>query len=125
MPAAPSATVAGLVARLLPDYPPLDPATRAAAAAEVAAHVADQLAALPPYLRLPVRLALAAFAWLPLLVAGRPFAALPPARQATWLGWWSAAPLAPARDVVRLVRSVALLAWFDHPAVRARLEAEE
>lgn len=125
MPAVPSATVAAMVTRLLPDdFPALDPAARAGVERDVAAYVAGQIAAMPDFLRLPYRFALLGFALLPLLRFGRPFAALAPARQAACLRWWGAAPLAPMRDVVKLVRSTALLVFFDHPVVRAALDAD-
>lgn len=123
--AAPTAAVVGaMVERLLPDWPALAGPSRDRVAREVAAYVATQIAAAPSFLRLPMRLALHAFALLPLLRDGRTFAALRPARQAAYLALWSDAPVLAMRDLVKLVRSTALLAYFDHPEVRRALLRE-
>ncbi|MBX3025705.1 gluconate 2-dehydrogenase subunit 3 family protein [bacterium] len=117
------ATIAQIVAVVLPDFPPLQAAVRAGVQRDVAAYVGRQVAAQPPYLRMPLRLALAGFQLLPILRHARPFAALSAAQQAAYLAAWAGAPLAPMRDLVKLIRGTALWVYFDHPAVLGRLPA--
>lgn len=119
------ATIAQIVAVVLPELPALDAAARAEVQREVAAYVGRQVAAQPPYVRVALRLALAGFQLLPILRHARPFAALSGAQQAAYLAAWAGAPLAPMRDLVKLVRGTALWVYFDHPAVLARLPASE
>jgi hypothetical protein len=117
------ATIAQIVAAILPDFPPLEPAVRAAVQRDVGAYVARQIGSQPRVMRAPLALALVGFQLLPLARYARPFAALSPAQQARYVAWWGAAPLSPMRDLVKLVRGTALWVYFDHPAVAARLPA--
>lgn len=116
--------VAEIVGALAPHEPALAPAARERALRDTVRFVASQIEAMPSYLRLPYLLALSAFDWLALLRHGRRFPGLAPARREAWIESWSASALAPRRDFVKLLRSCTLLAFFDHPAVRARLIAE-
>jgi hypothetical protein len=118
-----SATLAAIVRVILPAHPELDATARSAVESEVTRYVARQIQAMPGFLRLPYRAALLAFDLLPLLRYARPFRALAPAAQAAYLARWNAAPIAAMRDVIKLMRSSALLVYFDHPLVLARLEA--
>ncbi len=113
-----------IVSRILPPYPNLDTDTRARVQANVIQYVAEQIDAMPTFLRLPYKLALLAFQWLPLLLALRPFTTCPAPKQLAYLGWWSDGPVPPTRDFVKVIRSCALLAYFDHPLVMQELEAE-
>jgi hypothetical protein len=107
---------------LYPDRPRLgDAATDVKG--DVGAWVVGQVEGLPGYLLLPYRAALIGFGWLPVLRWGRSYPALPRARRLAWLSWWSDGPVPPCRDFVKLLRSCALFAWYDHPRVRATLEA--
>ena len=115
------ATVAQIVAAILPDFPRLDPAVRAAAQDDVSAYVARQIRSQPRIMRAPLALALLGFQLLPLARYARSFGALSPAQQARYLAWWSGAPLSAMRDLVKLVRGTALWVYFDHPAVVAQL----
>ncbi len=76
------------------------------------------------YLRLPYRLAMFAFDILPLARHGRRFRSLPPAARERYLGAWNDAPVSAMRDFVKLIRSTALLVYFDHPVVREVLDRE-
>jgi len=116
-------TLQAVVTVILPRYPDLDPGVRVAVEQDVARYVARQIGSMPSFLRIPYRLALLAFEWLPLLFYGRPFRALPAARSARYLAWWNDAPILAMRDFVRLIRSSALLVYFDHPAVVQQLAA--
>src|SRR5262245_48510590 len=77
---------------------------------------------MPTFLRVPYRIALFAFNWLAVLRYRRPFVALGDELAATYLALWSNRGLGLNRDFVKLIRSCALLAYFDHPATRARLD---
>jgi hypothetical protein len=116
--------LAAIIRLITPDYPLTDTAHRAGVQDDVTRYVASQIQGMPGFLRVPYRLALFGFAWLPLLRYARPFGRLPADVQLAYLAFWSDAPLAPMRDFVKLIRSSALLVYFDHPLVMERLEAE-
>lgn len=116
-----AATVAAVVESLLPSVPTLEAGVRAAVVADVVRFVSSQIAALPDFLRAPYGLALVGFEWLPVLRYGRPFGALDDTRRAAYLAFWSEAPIGAMRNVVKVIRSCALLAYYDHPALAAAL----
>ena len=117
-----AAVVARLVSLLTPAYPALDERTQAAVQRDVTAFVATQIQAMPSFLRLPYRFAVVAFNWLAVLRYGQPFLGLGDTTARAYLSLWSSARLGPTRDFVKLIRSCALLAYFDHAQVRAGLE---
>jgi hypothetical protein len=117
-------TVGMIVECLLPDFPALDPATRAWVVKDVSTFVMLQVGALPEFLRYPYRLALIAFKWLPVLRWGRSFVALDEPERRAYLERWADSPLAPTRNFVKLIRSCALLAFYDHPAVQGPLNEQ-
>lgn len=123
--AAPLPAVLAVVETILPSYPELPAASRIAVTRDVARYVDAQIDAMPPFLRLPYRAALSAFTWLPALRFGRSFGSLSAERRGVYLDWWTDSPIAPMRDFVKLMRSSALLVYFDHPSVRERMEGEE
>lgn len=116
-------TVATIVALVIPEFPRLDAPVRAQVQGDVSRYVVDQIGAMAGFLGGPYRLAILGFESLPVLRYGKTFHALPPRRQHAYLAFWSAAPLGPMRDFVKLIRSCALLAYFDHRDVRKVLEA--
>jgi hypothetical protein len=122
--AAVEAVVGEIINVLLPGYPVLDTAGRAAVEGDVTRYVASQIESMPGFLRLPYKLALFGFELLPLLRRGKRFGRLRDADRARYLAFWNDAPLAPMRDFVKLIRSSALLVYFDHPAVMQCLERE-
>lgn len=113
-----------IVTTLLPDFPALDGSDRDTVERDVRAYVAGQIAAMPRFLRLPFRAALAAFELVAVVRYGRRFANLPAEHRAAYVASWSGAPVAAMRDFVKLVRSTALLVYFDHALVRVRLDEE-
>lgn len=113
-----------IVTTLLPDFPALDGRGRDTVESDVRTYVAGQIAAMPRFLRLPFRAALAAFELLAVVRYRRRFASLPAEHRAAYVASWSGAPVAAMRDFVKLVRSTALLVYFDHPLVRVRLDEE-
>src|SRR5713226_5204689 len=115
--------IARLVCLLTPHYPALDTVTRDAVQRDVTAFVGAQIRSMPSFLRLPYRLALVAFNWLAVLRYRKPFASLADDAATAYLSLWSDRGPAVTRDFVKLIRSCALLAYFDHPQVRGGLEA--
>ncbi len=115
-------TLERLVGTMLPPYPQLDTATRTGVEHDVFRHVHRQVEAMPAFLRLPLRVGLLGFGLLPILRYGRPFRSLSGTHRKTWIELWSHAPVPPMRDLVKLVRSTSLLAYFDHPEVRRSLD---
>lgn len=113
--------VAKIVGLVLPERPSLSAPERARVRSAVTGFVASQIEALPTFMALPYRVALLAFQLLPTLRYGRRFDGLNEASQAAYLALWSEGPVAPARDFIKLIRSCALLAYFDHPDVRSQL----
>ncbi len=117
-----SATLRSIVEIIVPDYPRLDSAQRAAVVDDVTRYVSTQIDSMPGFLRLPYELALLSFEALPVLRHGRLFHRLSPAARASVLARWSDASLLARRNFVKLIRSTALLAYFDHPLVARQLE---
>ena len=113
--------VAEIVGLVLPERPSLSAPERARVHSAVTGFVASQIEAMPTFLALPYRVTLVAFQLLSTLRYGRRFDGLNEASQAAYLALWSEGPVAPARDFTRLIRSCALLAYFDHPDVRSHL----
>jgi hypothetical protein len=116
--------VAAVVPLLVPDYPVLDAAARLRVVDDVITFVGAQIGRLPDFLRLPYGMALLAFDASAAARYRRPFHALDAEARAGWLARWSDGPLGATRNFVKLMRSCALLAYFDHPIVRAALERE-
>jgi hypothetical protein len=117
------AIITAIVTDLLPAHPALDARARSTVAADVVGFVVAQVQGLPEFLRLPYGAASFAFDGLAILRWGRPFRMLDAGRRRAYVALWSESPLGAARSFVKLVRSCTLLAYYDHPAVRARLEA--
>lgn len=117
-------TVANIVALVIPEFPRLDATVQAQVQEDVCRYVLDQISSMAGFLAGPYRLAILGFEVLPVLRYGKAFHALPRRRQQAYLSLWSAAPLGAMRDFVKLIRSCALLAYFDHRDVRRVLEAE-
>jgi hypothetical protein len=89
--------------------------------ADVADFVCAQVASMPSFLGVPYQLVLDAFDLLPFLRWGRRFSRLGETAKASYLESWSDGRVWLARDFVKVIRSCAVLAYFDHPVVRERL----
>jgi hypothetical protein len=124
MPAGLERAVSAIVGLLVPSYPELDAPTRTAVGADVTDFVVSQIEAMPAFLRVPYTAALAVFSWLPLLRYGRRFWGLDAAAQAAYLSRWSDGRFGVPRNFIKLIRSCALLAYFDHARVREQLETQ-
>ena len=115
-------TVAAIVDRLLPSAPQLPAEARRRVAEASTRFVVVEIESIPPFLRLPYLLAVVGFEWVAVLRYGRPFSRLAAEAQRAYLALWSDFPIGTPRDFVKLIRGCALLAYFDHPEVRAALE---
>jgi hypothetical protein len=109
---------------LLPAHPRLDPDEIERVERDLTAFLVAEIGALPLHLAAPFRLALVAFALLPVLRFGRTYRALPPEHKHRVVYAWANAPVAVFRNFVKLVRSCALFAYLDHPLVMANLERD-
>ena len=117
--------LAVLTVSLLPSWPLPPGLQRNRVEAEIISYVQRQVRRMPLFLRLPWLVVLLVFANACLFRHGRTFVALPPQRRKAWVRLWAESPLVPMRDFVRMVRSCALLAWFDHPLVCGALDSAE
>lgn len=113
-----------LTLSLLPPWPALPPERRATVERDVVDYVRHQVVRMPLYLRLPFRLVLSAFACSAWFYNGRAFIVLSPSRKRRVVNRWAQSRVIPMRDFIKMVRSCALLAWFDHDVVRGRLETQ-
>ncbi len=119
-----TAILRDIVRLILPAFPEIDCPARKTVEHDVTRYLAVQIQAMPGYLRLPYKLALLGFGLLPFVRYGRCFRGLPASKQASYLALWNDAPVLPMRDFVKLIRSSALLVYFDHFLVIEGLEAQ-
>ncbi len=115
--------MAEIVRSVVPADLDLDESERTRVHSAVTGFVASQIEALPSFLAVPYRAAITAFQLLPILRFGRRYLSLEDASKQSYLALWSDSPFSPARDFIKLIRSCALLAYFDHPDVRRHLPA--
>jgi hypothetical protein len=111
-----------IVACLAPYGPPLPAGARAGVIDAVGAFVARQLSLAPFHVRVGTLVLGAALrVWLALLAPGAAGAFGAPLRAARAVALFERLP-GPARSVVRLYRSMTVLAYYEHPAVVAVLD---
>ncbi len=115
--------VAEIVRSVVPADLDLDELERTRVHSAVTGFVTSQIEALPSFLAVPYRAAITAFQLLPILRFGRRYLSLEDASKQSYLALWSDSPFGPVRDFIKLIRSCALLAYFDHPDVRRHLPA--
>jgi hypothetical protein len=113
----------GIIAGLLPAEPPVPPATRSAIEADVAVFVTRQILGMPAHLRVPYRIALWAFQWMALRQYGRPYTRLDAAKQRDYISVWIHSTVGFKRDFIKLIRSCALLRYYDHPRMQTFMDA--
>ncbi len=91
-------------------------------AADVADFFSTYLDRAPLLAAVGLRLMVWALVWMPVAFVGRPLpaGALPPAVLERYLARWTGSRLYHLREGFFLVKTVALLGWGAHPAVRAR-----
>lgn len=115
--------VAEIVRLVTPGFPTLEDPERARVLAAVTGFVSSQIEAMPSFMSSPYCIAISAFRLLTVLRYGRFFEALDEEAKRAWLASWSDSKLGPFSDFIKLIRSCALLAYFDHPDVTQRLPA--
>lgn len=93
-----------------------------AIASDVAAFFVSYLKRVPLLTVIGLRLMLWALMWLPIVFVGRPqpASALPPDVRERYLARWTHSHNYYIREGFFLVKTVALLGWGAHPAVRTR-----
>ena len=114
-------TIDEIVRILLPENPGPADGDRERVRIAVTDFVVSQIEAMPTFIGIPYRAAVSGFELLAIARFGRVFLALSDAEKASYLAAWADAPVGPARDFVKMIRSCALLAYFDHPDVARHL----
>jgi hypothetical protein len=91
-------------------------------ATDVATYFDQYLGRVPRLAAFGLRLMLWALVWLPIVFVGRPVpaSALSPEMRERYMSRWVHSPIYYVREGFFLVKTVALLGWGAHPAVRAR-----
>jgi hypothetical protein len=90
---------------------------------DVGRFVEAQLGALPALLRVAFGIAMRGFRWLVAARTLRTFCALAPERRAAIVAWCSFGPVAILRKLFRPVRSLVVLALYEHPALALAVES--
>ncbi len=109
--------ISEIVIALLPEYPKGISEEKSIVENAVIDFVIGQIEALPVYLRFPYKIALYKFNFFSLFVYGRTFLKLGKKRKSNYIKMWSDSPLKQMRDVIKLLRSCALLQYYDHPVI--------
>ena len=119
-----SRAVDSLVAAVLPTWPVLDPGARERLLPEIAGFVRTEIALAPFHVRIGVRVLTFAFFLLARIVAtGRGFSSRPAEWQAWYMAFWGG--LSPqTQAMVRVYRSLSVLAFYESAPVLAALEVE-
>ncbi len=99
----------------------LDARDHARAVDEVAAFVEGQIESLPARLALLHELGMLGFRFATRLRYVRGFCKLSLATRRAWIARWAYGGVVPARQLFRATRSTSLLAFYEHPLVRAQL----
>ncbi len=94
------------------------------AVAASAAFASRRIAAMPVFMRLPVQVLLAAFEFSALATLKQPFSRAELTSRRRHLQTAAAWPLVPFNDLVKLVRSLAMMSYLDNPHIH-RLIAYE
>ena len=93
-------------------------------ATDIAAYFSEYLRRAPLLAAVGLRLMVWALLWLPIVFVGRPLPAssLPAPVRDVYLSRWADSHVYYIREGFFLVKTVALLGWGAHPAVRARYD---
>ena len=111
-----------IVIPLLPLEPGLTSEVRTEVEQAVVEFLAAQIQDMPSYLRVPYRIAMIGFDWLAIRQYGRRYVRLDPTKQVDYLSVWIHSTLGVKRDFIKLIRSCALLRFYDHPKVRENMD---
>jgi glycosyltransferase 2 family protein len=125
-PVRPGPLLRAIVDAVLPQaVPDLGAITAEKVQADVSLFVSGQIQALPRRLQQALAAGLTAFALSVRIRHPLGFAAQPRARRIALVDQWSFGRWAPGRKLFRVIRSTALLAFYDHPAVERQLTPPE
>ncbi|MFH1029432.1 MAG: hypothetical protein V1791_15645, partial [Pseudomonadota bacterium] len=102
---------------LLPVEPSLSPDIRRSVEQDVVEFVGAQINGMPVYLRWPYKLAIEGFNWMSVRQYGRRYTKLDPVKKKDYVAVWIHSTLSFKRDFIKLIRSCALLRFYDHPLV--------
>jgi hypothetical protein len=116
--------VSEIIRLITPLFPGLETHIQASVHADVTDFVASQVEAMPSFLRLPYMLAITTFHLLPIVRYGTHFLGLEQEAKAAYLSFWSNGKIGAMRDFIKLIRSCAVLAYFDHADIRRQLDAD-
>jgi glycosyltransferase 2 family protein len=100
----------------------LEPAERARVIAETTRFVVGEIRALPVRLRLLFSIGLLGFRVTIRATTGRGFCDLALARRQRIVNAWAFGPFVPARQLFRVIRSTALLAFWETPGIRGAID---
>lgn len=91
--------------------------------AEMLAYVEDSLVFLPPDLRtlFPVGLLLLEYGTLPLMGSLTPFSRMTLEHREHYIEGWVNSRIGLRRDLIKGVKALAVMAYFEHPAVKEQL----
>lgn len=114
----------GLTEALLPLWPSLEASARDSVARDVVAFVRAELRLAPFHVRVGLAVLAALFSlYVAVATSGRGLGPLADAQRNRLLAGWERLGGNAARSFLRVMRSLTLLAFFDHPAVLAALGA--
>ncbi len=116
--------LAAIISVLLPKDPYLSAEEKAEVERAVVDFVSAQIAGMATYMRVPYGMAMMGFNWMALRPYGRSFVHLDPVKQRDYLGMWIHSTLGVKRDFIKLIRSCALLCFYDHPVVLKHLDLD-
>jgi hypothetical protein len=116
-----SPLIVAVVATLLRDIPLGDTSLSEMVHSDVAAFLVGQFAAMPLFLRVPFRVGLSLFDFLPVLRYGRPFRWLPAGSREQFMRWCLGNRARPLRDFTKALVGLTLLAAYDHYLVHESL----
>ncbi len=125
MPVQDETVLGAITLTLLPPWPSLPGTARYLVEADVVSYVHEQVRRMPTYLRLPFRIAVLAFALGAQIRHVEAFPRLAAKQRQAWVETWALSRIGALRDFIRMIRSCALLAYFDHPTVSEALAREE
>jgi hypothetical protein len=110
---------------LLPEWPPLPAGCRSAVSTSCSRFVAQQIALSPGHIRFGIRLLFAAFCIFAFVRLGlRPLGAVAREQRAGVLSVFALEQVPPLVALERVLRSMTVLAFFDHPDVLAVINRE-
>ena len=95
--------------------------TRYSLVDHVVDHMELSLRALPAALRAGLELGLVAYDVGAVARFGRPSTRLSPAQAGRWFAFWWKSPLMPQRELVKAIKILALMAYYEMPPVKAEL----